>query len=263
VPEQETKRSLSGGLTTRTWDPATGKYISEEIPGDVQELMGIKKRKVLTAKNDEYAWGGAEASRTAGGVLSAASGKGTGRPAVKQEQRSGPPAPIKEVDKSAPSVEYHSFSKVELNDRYYERSNVILHGRPTWWNEAVTYFIYWQGEVQRWAICDASSFTAVKSGQYPGWAYKEDHRHLALAGGWMEAFNGTWQQPDLTVITRSYSSNKAQWSSTLVKSITEVEFRGFAMQELNTRYMLNANDTTQGGWMEAFNGIWQQYMQWT
>merc|ERR1719253_937488 len=168
---------------------------------------------------------------------------------VKQEktQRIGPPAPIQEADKTAPSVDYQGFSKVDLNDRYYETANVMLHGKSTYWNEEVTYFIYWQGEVKRWAICDASSFSAVKAGQYPGWAYKEDHRHLSLAGGWMEAFNGTWQQPDLVAITRSFASNKAQWEDPMLqKAISTVEFRGFSMQELNTRYFLKAGDIIQG-----------------
>jgi len=262
------KRALSSGAASRTWNPATGKYVDEEMPSDIQELMGIRKKaKVLVAGREELAWGGGEVRRTLGGVLgSAVRGSSS---TVKQEvtHRVGPPAPIKEVDKTAPSVEYMGFSKVDLNDRYYERATLMLHGRPTYWNEEVTFFVYWQGEVQRWAICDASSFQAVKAGQYPGWAYKEDHRHLSLAGGWMEAFNGTWQQPDLDVTTRSYSYNKAQWEdSILQKGIATIEFRGFAMQELNTRYFLKDAEIIQGKpsyWDDSgvYFIYWQQDMK--
>jgi hypothetical protein len=213
-------------------------------------MMGMKKKpKVLTAPKEETAAWGALGPH--------------GAVPVKKEARVGPPAPISKVDKTAPSMEYQGFRKVDLNDRYYERSNLMIHGRPTYWNEDVTFFIYWQGEVARWAICDAASYTAVKAGQYPGWAYKEDKRHLALASGWMEAFNGTWDKPDLEVISRASSKNKAQWEDPSVqKLITTIELRGFTMQELNTRYFLKAGDQLQGKpsyWDES--GVYFIYWQ--
>lgn len=252
VPVSETETAgqkrggPSGGPAMRTWDPATGQYYNDDLPNDIQEMMGMRKKQKVLGAHNEQAWGGAgDVSRTAGGALGHLIAPQ--KSAVKQEKRVGPPAPIKQVDKSQASVEYQGFSKVDLNDRYYEKSNLTLHGRPTYWNDDITFFLYWQGEVQRWAICDASSFQAVKAGQYPGWAYKEDHGHLSSAGGWMEAFNGTWQQPDLEVVTRSYYTNKARWEDPMVqKGISVVEFRGFAMQELNTRYYLKSGELIQG-----------------
>jgi len=133
------------------------------------------------------------------------------------------------------------------NDRYYERGGVLIHGRPTYWASEAQYFIYWQGEVQRWAICDSSSFAAVKSGQYPGWAFKEDHKHLCQPTGWKEAWSGEWQEPELEVIFRSASYHKPQWDDQLVqKSIVTVEFKGFSMKELNTRYDLKPSQVLQG-----------------
>jgi len=164
-----------------------------------------------------------------------------------KDHKVGPPKPISVVDKTGPSVEYQGFSKIELNDRYYEQQRLIIHGRPTYWNEEITFFIYWQGEVQRWAVCDAASFTAVKAGQFPGWAYKEDHKHLAQANGWMEAWNGEWQQPDLEVTFRSASTNKPQWDDPILqKGIATVEFHGLSMKELNTRYYVKPSEVIQG-----------------
>lgn len=233
---------VAGSNASRTWDPATGQYYDEDLPPEVQEMMGVKKKaKVLSGPSEEAsAWGNHR--KTSGGVLT------TGSAVKKEIQHSKvPAAPVSKVDVSQPSIEYQGFSKVDLNDRYYEKSNLMLHGKPTYWNEDTTYFVYWQGEVQRWAICDGSSYTAVKAGQYPGWAYKEDHKSMALAGGWLEAFNGSWQQPDLEVISRSFSQNKPQWEDPNVqKNINVVEFRGFAMSELNTRYRFKPGEIIQG-----------------
>jgi hypothetical protein len=264
TPAAAQKRNLSssyvptaGGSATRTWDPATGQYYDEDMPPEVLEMMGMKKKaKVLSAPDEASAWG--SHTRTSGGVLTAGS-------SVKKEAPHKPniASPVSKVDTTAPSIEYQGFSKVDLNDRYYEKSSLLLHGKPTYWNEDTTYFVYWQGEVKRWAICDGSSYTAVKAGQYPGWAYKEDHKSMSLAGGWLEAFGGSWQQPDLEVISRSFSQNKPQWEDPQVqKSITTVEFRGFAMQELNTRYRFKPGETIQGNpsyWDDS--GIYFIYWQ--
>merc|ERR1712048_1286818 len=78
----------------------------------------------------------------------------------------------KDVNISAPSVEYKGFSKLDLNDRYYEKPDLVIHGKPTFWTADAMFFVYWQCEVGRWSICDAASLSAVRQGQLPGWAYK-------------------------------------------------------------------------------------------
>merc|ERR1719414_159750 len=155
--------------------------------------------------------------------------------------------PSAPVNNKAPSVEYRGFSKVDLDDRYYERQEVVIHERPTYWSNDGQFFIYWQGEVQRWSICDAASFAAVKAGQLPGWAYKEDHRHLCQANGWMEAWNGEWRTPHVEVVYRSSSHHSLQWEDPLLqKSITTVSFKGFTMKELDNTYHLKENEHLQG-----------------
>jgi len=231
----------SSGPSTRMWDPATGEYHDEELPDEVQELMGIRQKKAKVEVKEEQsggqAWG---SSSRPGGIL------GPGRVGL------SPQAPksaddIGRVDANSPSVEYRGFSKVDLNDRYYERASVSIHARPTYWSQDGQFFLYWQGEVQRWSICDSASLPAVRAGQLPGWAYKGDHRHLCQANGWMEAWDGTWREPELEVIFRSSSTHRPQWEDVLVqKSISTVQFSGFTMKELNCRFHLRAGETIQG-----------------
>lgn len=240
--EAPQKRSSNGGAgapTSRTWDPATGKYVEEELPADVQELMGIKKKVKIEhlRVKDEEAWGGRPR----------ALGPSAVGLAPKDIRSRGPQQAVGEIDQSAPSVEFRGFSKVELNDRYYEKYDMPIHGKPTFWTADALYFIYWQGEVQRWSICDSSSLVAVRAGQYPGWAYKEDHKHLCVANGWMEAWNGEWREPELEVTYRSAADHQPQWNDpALQKSVATIEFSGFTMKELNTRYFLRPNEVIQG-----------------
>mmetsp|Transcript_108357 Transcript_108357/g.334703 ORF Transcript_108357/g.334703 Transcript_108357/m.334703 type:complete len:636 (+) Transcript_108357:83-1990(+) len=242
--EASQKRVAPG--RTRAWDPATGQFYEEEIPAEVQELMGIKKKvkteAVKPEQDDKLAWVPKAGSKQAKALGPAAVGL---KAKVRPSNIPGVPAGF--VDTTAPSVEYRGFSKVDLNDRYYERPEVAVNGRPTYWTADSQYFLYWQGEVQRWSICDGSSFPAVKAGQLPGWAYKGDHRHLCQASGWMEAWNGEWREPELEVTFRSSSQNKPQWEDVVVqKSIMSVEYHGFTMKELNTRYYLRADEIIQG-----------------
>ena len=96
-------------------------------------------------------------------------------------------------------------------------------------------------------MCDAASFFAVKRGQYPGWAYKGDHRPLSEASGWMEAWNGEWREPEIEVRFRSSSKNTPQWDDPAVQStVALVEFHGFTMKEMNTRYHLRPTEIIQG-----------------
>jgi len=211
------------GYSTRAWDPATGKFNEEELPADILEMMGVQKKakqqEVKIEANVHDPWAKAAAAK-AHSSASAASGHSGGS-----------------IDQSSPSVEFRGFSKVELNERYSEREGVVIHGRPTYWDSDSQFFVYWQGAVQRWAICDGTSFSAVKAGQYPGWAFKSDHRHCSQSNGWQEAWAGTWKEPALEVKFRSSSHHKAQWDDPLnQQGVAAMEFRGFSMKELNTVY---------------------------
>lgn len=252
--EKTTVTSSIEAAPVKTWDPATGQFVEEDIPEDIQELMGIrKKQKTGHVDQDAHnAWGSGGAApqgqvpRTPSKVLGPAAlglvARGAAPPP--QIRSAGPPG---EVDRTAPSVEYRGFSKVDLDCRYFERATVMIHGRPTYWSGDGQFFIYWQGEVQRWSICDAASFAAVKAGQLPGWAYKEDHKPLSQPSGWMEAWNGEWKTPDLEVRFRSSCQHTAQWEDPVAqRGVTTVEFHGFSMKELNTTYFIKASEVIQG-----------------
>eukprot|EP00927_Polykrikos_kofoidii_P028335 TRINITY_DN2476_c0_g1_i7.p1 TRINITY_DN2476_c0_g1~~TRINITY_DN2476_c0_g1_i7.p1 ORF type:complete len:641 (-),score=126.12 TRINITY_DN2476_c0_g1_i7:80-2002(-) len=243
VPAQGQKRALGpsniGSASSRTWDPATGKWVEEELPAEVQQMIGQHTKKVKVEQ------GPVKIEQTVRKTGPRALGPAAvGLKSVTGDNRA--PSP-QEVDTGAPSVEYSGFSKVDLNERYYEKRDTAIHGKPTFWTEDAQFFLYWQGEVNRWSLCDRSSFPAVKAGQYPGWAYKEDHKHFCTAGGWMEAWHGEWKESTVEVIFRSSSASPAQWEDpALQKSITTVEFDGFTMKELSTRYYIRTNDFIQG-----------------
>jgi len=243
-PETTRQSGGRGGLVNRTWDPATGQWLEEDIPDDIQDMLRPQKKAKVTrpGDNNQAAWGAAGGRKVLGPAAAGLSVKGA---APAAQIRSAGPAG--EVDRNTPSVEYRGFSKVDLDNRYYERKNVAIHGRSTYWSADGQFFIYWQGEVQRWSICDASSFAAVKGGQLPGWAYKEDHKPLCQASGWMEAWNGEWRQPDLEVQFRSASHHQPCWEDVVAqRAISSIEFRGFTMKELNTTYHLKTSETIQG-----------------
>jgi len=237
---QATQKRLlgGGGPKSSAWDSATGQFVEEELPSDIQEMMGMRKR-VKTESGEP-----AQPARALGPKSVGLSAK------VKLETpgaTSSAPASVGSIDTDAVSVEYQGFGKVELNDRYYEKADIRLHGKSTFWTEDGSFFIYWQGEVQRWAICDGTSLSACRAGQYPGWAYKGDHKHLSLANGWLEAYGGEWREPEIEVAFRCSSHHGPQWNDNSMNSaVTSVEFAGFAMKELNTRYMLRAHEVLQG-----------------
>jgi len=237
VQKRPAEPAAPSGPSSRVWDPATGQFVEEELPLEVQEMMGIRKRPKVEAKEETRQSGDAWASDRKPTLLAQKTiSSGSQAPAPSDPSAS-------KVDTGAPSVEYRGFSKVDLNDRYYERPQVAVHGRPTYWTADSQFFLYWQGEVERWSICDATSYRAVRAGHLPGWAYKADHRHLCNANGWQEAWEGIWKEPDLEVTFRSSSHHTPLWDDpTVQKSITTVDFTGFTMKELNTRFHIRSGE---------------------
>jgi hypothetical protein len=244
----QTRAGSDGGVTNKVWDPATGGFVEEDVPADIQELMGVRKKPRLDNSSKSDAWAAQPAS--------------TSRVKLETPTARSPAS----VSRSTVSVEFRGFGKVELNDAYFEKPDLKLHGKPSYWTLDGDYFVYWQGEVNRWAICDGSSLPAVRAGQYPGWAYKGDHKHFCMAEGWLEAFGGEWQEPAIQVSFRSASHHQPQWNNPdLHQAVAKVEFRGFSMRELNTTYHLKPGRNIQGRtsyWDESgvYFIYWQQQM---
>ena len=97
------------------------------------------------------------------------------------------------------SVMLHSFSKVELDDRYYEQPEVTIDGQQTYRQ----LFICWQKGVCRCAVYDTVNFFAVKRGQ---------------ASDWREAWNRVWRESDFEVRARSSSQKGSLLDYTTVQS---------------------------------------------
>jgi len=154
---------------------------------------------------------------------------------------------MKQLDTTAPSVEYNGFAKVELNDTYYEMQDFSVNGKPTHWSSDVQFFIYWQTTTKRWSICDATSLFLVKKGKNPGWAYKSENQHLCSSKGWVEAWDGQWRAPLVEATYRTSSEHKPAWDKQNMQAMVNViEFDGFSMSELNTKYFLFESEEIQG-----------------
>jgi len=276
-PRQEKEQ-----VTTSSWNPATGRLEEQEVPEDIQELMrgGEPKRPKLDPEPGGFAVGAAEVEIACG-----AAGAVRILPPPPPPMRTRPPeqpqvfaeefepltyagtppeapyeAPLGQPQAApvlfgqpelfdAASVEFRGLMKAEMNNIYVERPAQPIHGKPTYWAGDGRYFAYWQDRPRRWAICDVPSLSQVMAGQYPGWAYRDDDRHLSLADGWQEAMSGGagWRQPELTVTFRSSAHHPAQWSDPETQRfITAVEFSGFAMAQMNTCFYLRANEVYQG-----------------
>eukprot|EP00933_Yihiella_yeosuensis_P056964 TRINITY_DN5644_c0_g2_i3.p1 TRINITY_DN5644_c0_g2~~TRINITY_DN5644_c0_g2_i3.p1 ORF type:complete len:635 (-),score=132.92 TRINITY_DN5644_c0_g2_i3:156-2060(-) len=234
-PAEDHPQASFSGPINRTWDPATGEYVEEEIPAEVLSMMGVspKKPKVEVKQETHTPWG--------------ASSSGVLAPRWGNKKTSAAEVAQSKVDTGAPSVEFRGFTKVDLNDRYFERAGVNISTRPTYWTEDGQFFLYWQGAPRRWALCDADSFPAVRAGQVPGWAYKSDQKFFCQANSWMEATDGRWQEAALEVIYRSSSTDKPQWEDPILqKSITRIDIDGFSVKELNGRYYLRSSEIIQG-----------------
>lgn len=159
--------------------------------------------------------------------------------------------------KSISIIEYRGFSMQELNTRYFLKPGELIQGHPCYWDESGVYFIYWQRDMSRWAICDLKCLEAVRTGQCPGWAYRTDGSHFANACGWIEQRAGKWT--DAHVETGVVA--------TCTKGL-KVEFAGFMKKELNTQFSEKPDEEIQGKstfWdaQNAFFVYYQsQYSRW-
>lgn len=160
---QEKRPHELSGPSNRTWDPATGSFIEEEIPYEVQMMMGVKKQKVQPAEPSAP-----PAARVLGPKSVGLGSKGL-------------------------RVALSGFSKQELNAEFVEKRDEEVQGRASFWDRMATYFIYWQSSMNRWAICDSASFHSAKSGLPVGWAFKTDSSHFAIPGSWMESERHEWK----------------------------------------------------------------------
>jgi len=131
-----------------------------------------------------------------------------------------------QVQRCITTVDFSGFSMEGLNTRYVLRASEVIQGRPSYWDASGIYFIYWQRQMNRWAICDLKCLDAVRDGQSPGWAYRSDQGHFANACGWTETRDSGWESANVETAVVG-ACNKG----------LKVEFSGFGYKtELNTQY---------------------------
>jgi len=186
----------------RTWDAATGQFVEEDLPPEVQEMMrGTKKPRVEAPPEP------ALPPRMAPHMASGPPAAFAPRPpmAAMQPMRLPPPPPpppvpvvaMAPVETASPKrlrVLFSGFQKQELNGQYLEQPDQSIQGKVSFWNSRGSYFIYWQRSMERWAICDSGSCQHAKDGSVPGWAYRTNSQHFATTSdGWMEVVGQEWR----------------------------------------------------------------------
>jgi hypothetical protein len=173
-------------------------------------------------------------------AISAQQASAAARPksmAARQPKAIAQPAPI--VRNGLTVVEFQGFAKADLNGRYIQNPGMRLQGEHSLWHEKGQYFIYWQQQLSRWAVCDVISLPSVERSESPGWAFQNDSSHFSLSQGWMEhrgQGQGEWLEAQLVVTLHSGNSLASQtlppshpWGPTW-------NFSDFENKDLNQQY---------------------------
>lgn len=97
------------------------------------------------------------------------------------------------------AADFAGFRRLDLNSRYTQRSDLVLQGKPSFWDARRRFFLYWQSGLKRWAICGKQELDAVKKGQCPGCACQLDPVHFAAPSRWVEYTEGMWMSVPVEV----------------------------------------------------------------
>mmetsp|Transcript_78571 Transcript_78571/g.130164 ORF Transcript_78571/g.130164 Transcript_78571/m.130164 type:complete len:338 (-) Transcript_78571:20-1033(-) len=98
------------------------------------------------------------------------------------------------------AVDFVGFSRLELNARYNLRTDIVLQGKPSYWEATNRFFVYWQGNLRRWAICGKRALDAARQGQCPGCACQLDQVHFTTSSRWVEYRDGGWVSMPVEVV---------------------------------------------------------------
>merc|ERR1719491_925702 len=71
-------------------------------------------------------------------------------------------------------VDVQGFRRLQLNGRFTQRVEMVVQGKPSFWDTTSRFIIYWQGALKRWAICGNQELDAVRKGQFPACACSLD-----------------------------------------------------------------------------------------
>jgi len=103
------------------------------------------------------------------------------------------------VDCRPTTVDFSGFRRLELNARYCQRTDVVLQGRPSYWDSTSRFFIYWQSSLRRWAISGKQALDAARQGQCLGCACQLDLVHFTTPSRWVEFSEGSWSSVPVEV----------------------------------------------------------------
>merc|ERR1719215_1179870 len=100
-------------------------------------------------------------------------------------------------------IDFAGFRHLGLNARYKQRNDVVVQGKPSFWDVKGLFFMYWQSGMRRWAICSKSEVEAVRKGQCPGCACQLDPVHFTVPCRWVEFTEGTWVSVPVEVVVQT------------------------------------------------------------
>lgn len=109
-----------------------------------------------------------------------------------------PKAPATEP--RALAVEFTGFRRLELNSKFNQRLDVVVQGKPSYWDASSRLFVYWQNTLRRWAICSKRSLDEARRGQTPGCAVQLDQVHFSLPSRWVEYQDQRWVSVPVEVV---------------------------------------------------------------
>eukprot|EP00929_Paragymnodinium_shiwhaense_P007673 TRINITY_DN111581_c0_g1_i1.p1 TRINITY_DN111581_c0_g1~~TRINITY_DN111581_c0_g1_i1.p1 ORF type:complete len:1305 (+),score=325.23 TRINITY_DN111581_c0_g1_i1:67-3981(+) len=104
-----------------------------------------------------------------------------------------------DMDDAASSAcfEFTCFMRPKLNTRFALDDFTQIRGRPSFWDQSRSIFVYWQDKRQRWAVAQRwdkgeDLLDKVRKGEEVGWAYQRS------ATVWKEFWQGTWQLAEMS-----------------------------------------------------------------
>ncbi|OLP77898.1 ABC transporter G family member 22 [Symbiodinium microadriaticum] len=230
-----------------------GEMVDEELPEEIQEMMGlVKKPKTAAARTGLCASSATEAAAVvttatpAEPVASDASraptptaGVGAGHDAASGARTASETTGPTSAEGWKCHVTMGGFRKPELNGYYSERPEQEIQGRASFWTPNQAAEPQTLGNLRR-----------REPPRCQGWLeprYRSDARHFAKANdGWIEAVGTEWQTADVRCTVLEGSIRDDSFADEEVPNTLKVKFTGFQKQELNTTFEERAEEMIQG-----------------
>eukprot|EP00928_Gymnodinium_smaydae_P031388 TRINITY_DN23048_c0_g1_i1.p1 TRINITY_DN23048_c0_g1~~TRINITY_DN23048_c0_g1_i1.p1 ORF type:complete len:362 (+),score=36.20 TRINITY_DN23048_c0_g1_i1:116-1087(+) len=90
------------------------------------------------------------------------------------------------------AIDFSGFRRLELNARYILKPEVVVNGKPTFWDASGVLFVYYQVVMKRWAISGRRHLETLRRGQSLGCACQLDQVNFSQPSRWAEYADGAW-----------------------------------------------------------------------